>query len=96
MKINTHTFNLLGSIFNDQMGNWGLVQNEGLIPSLEIGTRPQFAPTIWRGVYVANAECGSDKILATLFLDSPRINNERTSKSSETDGSPASILATLD
>ena len=42
------------------------------------------------------AIAGSDKILARLFRDSPRINNERTSKSSETEGSPASIFATLD
>ncbi len=37
-----------------------------------------------------------ESISASRFLDAPNANSDRISKSSDTDGSPASIFATLD
>lgn len=46
--------------------------------------------------YVAEERFAGEMILATSRLEAPRANRERTRRSNETEGSPASILATLD
>ena len=56
------------------------------------GRYASFAPTESRLVSLKNQA----SIRARVFLEAPSIRSERTSKSRETVGSPASILATLD